>query len=509
MRKNTFPFLLTAALAAQASVVPQGWQREDSQGFATYTPAALQGQVMMVIALDPLPLGGASLGTWAEQAAKTLSQSYGQLENARTAQEESGLWRVTHQLQSQDGKALFAQYFAREENGQGRMVVMLGEVHEGLIQAYGETASALAATLLQGQVNTRLDLAREGLGQRGHAHIQSGKPFVFGTYHCKVENGRFPYDVLLQLYENGEYRSDRKDDETGTFTLDPVTQTIKIESDWHLYDMDLGESIRYVSVYARDKNGAPILYGEDWDEGEATVCVHLGNVQAPSPSDEKAAKAEESRFKWTTAPNQGVQMNEIEALIHHAKHVNDAIGSRLEESHVLLLQDGWAYSNLQVPPADLDVRASRDNESAAWRRWKKEGGEYFLEKADNWEKIDGQPARPAARGETLSGTYKSHAMYGNIYTSVSVYIDSLYFNPDGTLSSHSSMRGGTTALNSGTFSANVASDSADDAPLHYALDGYTLIRRDGEGRETRSLAFFWGEGQKHINIGGTTYSKEE
>lgn len=509
MRKNIISLLLTAALAAQASVVPQGWQREDSRGFATYTPAALQGQVMMVIALDPLPLGGASLGTWAEQAAKTLSQSYGQLENARAAQEESGLWRVTHQLQSQDGKALFAQYFAREENGQGRMVVMLGEVHEGLIQAYGETASALAATLLQGQVNTRLDLAREGLEQRGHAHIQSGKPFVFGTYHCKVENGRFPYDVLLQLYENGEYRSDRKDDETGTFTLDPVTQTIKIESDWHLYDMDLGDSIRYVSVYARDKNGAPILYGEDWDEGEATVCVHLGNVQAPSPSDEKAAKAEAKRFKWTTAPDQGVALADIEAIIHDAEFVSDAVGARMEESHVLLLKDGYAYTGLRVTPADLDIRASRDNEPDKWRRWKKEGKSYYIEKADKWEEIPGTPARPAKRDERLSGAYKSHATYGNAFTTVAAYTDTLYFKADGTLSGDSSMIGGTTALTGGSVSTTAASYAQDEHPQQYRLDGYTLIRRDANGKESRSLAYFWDEDQEDLSINGTTYSKDK
>ncbi|MDO5103660.1 MAG: hypothetical protein Q4D91_12325 [Lautropia sp.] len=250
--------------------------------------------------------------------------------------------------------------------------------------------------------------------------------------------------------------------------------------------------------------GKPWIYGEDLSRERGTLCEYQGKSTQPSPTDEEAAKAEARRFKWVTAPDKGVPLRDIEAIVHHAEHKNDSLGIRLEEQHVLLLEDGWAYTGLRVTPADLDVKASHQHEPDKWARWRKKGSGYQIERAGQWKTIPGIAARPAKSGEKLNGAYSHSAMYGNIYTTAHTFKSTLYFKRDGTLSRGNTMRGGTTAMNTGTFSANVASDAEDNRPMTYRLEGYTLIRKRADGKTTRSLAFFWGDGQEHLAIDGTT-----
>ena len=500
--------LLTACLAtAHGANLPAGWKMQTQQGFSTYTPENAPG-VIMVIALAPLPIQGNTLDAWAAQVAATLSHHYGSL-TWQEAALESDIWHASHRLDSKDGKKLFAQYFAKEEHGQGRIVVLLAEENEALLKAHGARATTLAGELLTQDIHAHVALAREHLAQRGHTSIHTGQPFVFGSYYCHIENGDYPYDIQLQLYDNGEYRVSSRKHEQDTYAFDPLSHTVNIASRWNLTNLELAGETEYIAIYFRDHTGKAMLYGEDLDEGEATLCEHTGEAQDPSPEAEQAAIAEARRFKWVTAPDQGVPMNAIEAIVHHAEHKNDSLGIRLEESHILLLKDGWAYLNLRVPPADLDIRASRDNEAGQWRRWKKEHGQYLLEKADSWEDIAGQSVRPAQPDERIAGAYSRGATYGNLYTSAHTFTDSLYFSADGTLSTASSVRGGTTALNSGTFSANVAADQQNTLPVRYHLDGYTLTRTYPDGSTTRSLVYFWGDGQKRIAINGATYNRSE
>lgn len=501
---------LLSSLSVQAASPPKGWQYQPQSGFVSYSPANLGERTFMVIALNPMPTGGQSIAVWGEALAGRLSQGYGQITRREVASHTPPVWSVTHHLKGNNGQTLFATYTARiGKDEQARLVLMLGE--PGLIATYGSVATKLSAEILTEDPEARTRLARPRLAERGHTGVQFGGDFSFGRYLCQVGNGRYPFDVELELYPNLEYRSDRRDHATGSFRYDPGNASFDLEADYHLLDYQLfehDENSGIVSVYFRDASGKPWIYGEDLSDGEATLCEYQGEVNKPSPSVEAAAKAEERRFKWVTAPGQGVAEEEIEAILHQAEHKNDSLGIRLEEDHILLLKDGWAYMNLRVPPADLDVRASRDNEPNQWRRWRRHKGAYQLERADAWQDAPGLAVRPARPGETLSGAYSHASMYGNLYTTAHTFKDTLYFRADGTLSQGSSVRGGTTAMNSGNFSANVARDEQDHRPVRYQFDGYTLIRHYPDGSSTRSLTFFWGEGQKHLSINGTTYSLE-
>ena len=510
MKKTAISLLFAALLyPAHAANVPDGWQSSSQSGFISYSPRELGDSIFMVIALAPMSTGGQPLDSWAQTVAQTLSQSYGTLDAQSTPDYTPPLWNSTHRLTAKNGKTLFANYSAvADKAGTARMVVLLGEETATLINQYGASGGELLAKLLSETPASRLPLAADGLRQRGQSHINSEGDFVFGSYRCHIENGDFPFDVEFELYDTLEYRSDAHDYSEGNFSYDPVRHSVDIENTFNLIDYNIGDEASIVSVYFRDENGKAWIYGEELDEGEATLCEHTGAARNPSPSAEQAAQAEEARFKWVTAPDQGVPLSDIAAILHHVEHKNDSLGIRLEEDHILLLKDGWAYTNLRVPPADLDVAASRANEAQNWRRWKQENGHYLLESQNGWEDAPGQAVRPAQPDERLSGAYSHASSYGNIYTSMHTFKDTLYFAADGTLSSSSSTRGGTTTLNFGTFSADVASDRKNNDIIHYRLDGYTLTRTYPDGSSTRSLVFFWGDDQERIVINGTTYSQE-
>ncbi|PAT34104.1 hypothetical protein [Vandammella animalimorsus] len=515
--------------------LPAGWSRQaQQQGVVSYSPAGLGERIFMVVALDPLPMQGQTPQQWTQAMAEQLSQGYGKIAAREALQHKAPLWSTTHRIDAQ-GRALVATYTALPlDDGRARLVFLVSEQSETLLAQHGQQgAQVLAAALAEGQPSsqggaaslaappaspvepaspTKPERTPEHTRERSYAGLAAdgatiGGAFTFGQYRCQVENGRHPYEVTLELYPNKELRSSMSRLKTGRFSYHPDKGTVNIDEKIHLLNFEYRGQVQMVSVYFKDRQGRAYIRGEDLDEGEGTTCRHVGPSASPSPSEEAAAQAEERRFKWVTPPGQGVQPGQIEAILHSAEFVNDSLGMRLEEEHLLLLKDGWAYAGLRVPPADLDVRASRANEPGKWRRWRKQRGQYQLEKVDTWEDAPGTPARPARADQRLHGAYTASSYHGNIYTSGYAFKDTLYFKRDGTLGSSSSMRGGTTAMNSGTFSANVASDRSDERPVQYRLDGYTLERRYPDGQSTRSLFFFWGEGEQHITINGTTYSQ--
>ncbi|MDO5091258.1 MAG: hypothetical protein Q4D61_06890 [Cardiobacteriaceae bacterium] len=507
MTSRTLPILALFALPALALDLPQGWQSKSEQGFTSYSPNASGDALFAVIALDPLPLQGKTLDAWATTLARELTQGYGTLREAGTPQCCNPVWQATHRL-DHAGKSLFASYTAMPRGADSaQMLVLLGEENPALLAAHMDSAAQLIAALTAGEAApspaaTALAQALESEG------ATLGGPFTYGTYRCDIENGRYPYTITFQLYDNGEYRSDSGAYPKGTFEHNPAKGTVSIESGLNLSNFSLGGEVIKLSIYFKDKHGRAYIRGHDIDDDEGTLCTHLGDATDLSPSAEEAAKSEARRFKWTTAPDAGVPLAAIETILYHGEHKNDSLGIRLEEEHLLLMKDGWAYNGLRVTPADLDLAASRQNEPERWQRWRKNSGQYQLERNGEWYNIPGIPARPATRGERLSGAYSHSSMYGNIYTTAHTFKDTLYFKRDGTMSGSSSVRGGTTAMNHGTFSANVASDRIGDETIRYELDGYTLIRHYPDGATTRSLAFFWGDGQEHLNINGTTYSME-
>lgn len=529
--------LLTWAPALQAQIeIPSGWEQQTRDGVFSLSPKGLGNQVFMVVRLDPLPMQGLAPAQWLQQTAAQLSQSYGRVDEAGTPVSQQGLWSTTDRLHA-GGKALVVTYVLRvDEQQRARLAFMISEQDQELLVRYGTTGAQLMGQMIAGDApsatarapaekspekpantHTGTHTGKAPQTRPGDPHdlshlridgVRIGGDFTYGQYHCKVENGKSPYEVTLDLYPNKELRTSMRRLPTDTYKFDAAKGTVEIDNHIYLVNWeDYNDEPRYWALYFRDGKGQAYLYGHNARREEGTLCRHVGASSHPSPSDEKAQRAEAQRFKWVTQPGEGVPLRQIEAILHTAEHVSDGRGMRLEEEHLLLLKDGWAYDGLRVSPHDLDARASRENEPKRWRRWRKKGGGYQLEKNGQWEDAPGSAVRPAKKDERLHGAYTASSFHGSAFTSGFAFQDTLYFDKDGTLSSGSTTRGGTGVMNSGTYSATVGADRRDKTPLRYRLEGYTLERQGQDGKTHRSLFFFWGSKDKEkININGTTYS---
>ena len=366
-----------------------------------------------------------------------------------------------------------------------------------------------------------------------------GGALAYGEYDCAVHAAK-GQKFTLTLYDNGQYRyknknSGRGDD--GKYRYSP-NGYINVDDDLYLYNYTnrYDKEVRELAFYFTDKNGNPGLFGQNIDRDITTTCAYSGAAKEPSPAQEAADRAEAARFKWVTAPGQGVQPQDIETILFDGDIEYRGAGSRFVETEHLLLKDGWAYDDLRVPPADLDVAASRKNEPEQWHRWRKQGDGYQIEKAGSWQDYPGTAVSPAPRGATLDGTYTYGESATTLYNS-DVYFDHLYFKADGSysrsgysssslsnditgLSIHADSDGNVSALSRGSDSSTAdlnrntvgvtgynKGGKAEASPGRYQIDGYTIELTDPDGKTTRELFFIWGDG-KNISVGGRTYTSK-
>ena len=263
----------------------------------------------------------------------------------------------------------------------------------------------------------------------------------------------------------------------------------------------------------------------------------------PSPLQEErglrrlAVKPERIR----TAPGQGVQMKDIVAVLHHG-HNETGIGSGMEfkEDIHLLLRDGTAYEGTEVPPADLDVKASKALEPQHWMRWEAvRRGRYRVLKQDDrgrpeakWTELDGTPIRPWRPGERLNGTFKTQHFYGTLMGGATSTKNFVVFKPDGrfetigfALSSTGSMQAGSgfsgssSAHSDGKGSSSSAGASGGGAGAYsqgrkndgdehrgtYHFDGYTLALQFDSGDSGRLFSFAWDDTIKYVYLMGESY----
>jgi len=109
--------------------------------------------------------------------------------------------------------------------------------------------------------------------------------------------------------------------------------------------------------------------------------------------EERLAKIKERRLKlrWT-APNQGLNASEIESVVFHSHK-----GTGDNYTTWLLLKDGTAYLNPDIPPSDFNVSISQEVEPERWHIWEGEanGGYRFANSKDGkWQELSGKPLPP-------------------------------------------------------------------------------------------------------------------
>ena len=253
---------------------------------------------------------------------------------------------------------------------------------------------------------------------------------------------------------------------------------------------------------------------------------------------QNAGRDEDQSFKWITKPGKGVQMAQIDSIYHHGYIKLVGMGSTFQEDVVLLLKDGWSYHGLQVPPADLDVAASRKNEPGEWFKWKRQG-QKVLEQDPNsgkWEEIAGFKVLPAAPNERIKITVETSSSVSFGLAGSFSSFHTLIFNKDGTFersgmsiggSGSAQAQGGVSVGSTNTSgkdgcssdtsvsASGVAGGSSSQSDCgkenqgHYKLNGYTAEFQDANGKTQRLLFFFWDEDKTDLFIGDTTFSEEK
>ena len=229
---------------------------------------------------------------------------------------------------------------------------------------------------------------------------------------------------------------------------------------------------------------------------------------------------------------------EIEAVLHGGYGTTTVYGYQYVESVSLLLKDGWEYSDLTVPPEDLDAEASKRSEPQKWHHWREQGGHYFIQETNGaWTQLQADRVRPLESGSSLNKSLmhrdaKSFGGMGATVTTKTIALlptgrferSSGFIGGTGTVQSAGgfssgaasySDRSGSRSAASGTYSGSDSSVTARSARSGegdgsatgtYHVSGYALELDSANGQRQRFLAFYSSEGKHDVYIGTVTFS---
>lgn len=244
-----------------------------------------------------------------------------------------------------------------------------------------------------------------------------------------------------------------------------------------------------------------------------------------------------------TAPGRGVPAGDIVGVLYHGRSGVTGSGNLgFVEDATVLLRDGWACNRQDLPPSDLDAKASRELEPQRWLRWRRSGGGFEVQAQDDhgrpagaWRRAEGTLKSPWPAGTRLNGSYSTASFHGSLALGGTYFKSTRIFHDDGrytdsrysqsgsgsvaaTLngfsaggSSHSDARGTRSSAGGGGDGVAVATSSRrDDGAEHrgrYSLDGYTLEIHLDSGRVLRQLSFPL-EGRNGLWIGSASYQPD-
>ena len=263
--------------------------------------------------------------------------------------------------------------------------------------------------------------------------------------------------------------------------------------------------------------------------------------------EKKRALEERRRAVMVQQPGTGVKPEQIAMVLHEGRGVTTAMGYQYKESVDLLLKDGWARLDLEIPPSELNVEASKRLEPEKWRRWRRQGKDFEFEdeKKGAWAKVQAVVVEPLEVGSRLNTNLVNRSFYsmgaggfgGSTFTKV------FTFSPDGRFERLNSSLHATGAMQSTSgFSGSAASledkngRSASSGTAYsgagggspsvvtagksqqagrgnmsgsYKVSGYTLELKYDDGTVQRLLAFyvFPDSGKDDVYIGDVTYSR--
>jgi hypothetical protein len=268
-----------------------------------------------------------------------------------------------------------------------------------------------------------------------------------------------------------------------------------------------------------------------------------GLVASNEPAEPGLVRMTVEADRIRAAPGKGVPLADIAGVLYHGRGAVGGDGNfTFKEDAIVLLRDGWAYDRLDVPPSDLDLKASRELEPQNWLRWRRAGSGFEVQAQDDhgkpkgeWRVAGGSLKAPWPAGAKLSGIYTTASFVGSAALGGTYFRNSHIFHDDGRYqdsnltqsgsgsmaaqmngfsaggSSHSGASGTQSSAGGGNQSVAVATSSRrDDGAEHrgrYSVDGYTLEIRYDSGRVSRMLSFP-GAVSDAIWIGSRSYTPQ-
>jgi hypothetical protein len=272
--------------------------------------------------------------------------------------------------------------------------------------------------------------------------------------------------------------------------------------------------------------------------GSAPSAMNVtGNRSATTAKPSRGNVNAEQQFR-VAQPGTGIPDAQIEAVLHEGRGETTAWGFQFVESADLLLKDGSEYSDMTVPPEDLDIEASKQSEPKKWHHWKQEGDQYFIQQTNgSWTKLNAVRVRPLPDGSSLNAQLSHMTAFSSGLGGGTVSSQRITFYPNGGFDRGSGFIGGTGTLQatggfsssaasvsdrngtrssaSGTYSgpgssvtANSQRSSGGDGSKSgtYRVSGYALELHDANGQVERILAFYPFEGKQDIYLGNATFS---
>jgi hypothetical protein len=249
-------------------------------------------------------------------------------------------------------------------------------------------------------------------------------------------------------------------------------------------------------VFDFDKSGSRAKAGAGSVRSGATKPRPSRSVKTPVRSNGKPIQAVKARGTLKSNQITGVFLNES---------YTTGVGGMMiiQYDPILLLKDGSARRDLEIPPIDVNLAQDKAAHRADWGRWTRQGSKIKVKWSDGEsdEVKASFKTRPAKPGETLKRAYSSMggggntAMGGDVMT---FYSNSYSFRGDGNFALAKSGGGSSSSISAGSSSKNGG---------RYRLDGHALTLRFNDGKVVRKLFYFYPNDNKSdvIGIGDDAY----
>ena len=212
-------------------------------------------------------------------------------------------------------------------------------------------------------------------------NLKAGGPIKPGRYvgssvYLKDQKVSGTFDLVL--FDNGEFeflKGGEKYKKTGQMIYSQATGRLNIGS-------KLENSVRdhenEYCVYGKEATGKMVIFARDgrWQRKLKWVSSSERSSPADIKRAEAIAKAEAERYKHVVDPGQGIQPDEIEAVMYVWETAYRSGAVQLDQEGFLLMKDGRVLDGLPTAPDTLDVAVSRSREPDRWGWWKKEKENY-------------------------------------------------------------------------------------------------------------------------------------